>query len=161
MTERVRDEDVSIRSGTVDDVTELISFVAEYCEIEGRAFDHDSTRRALVPLLTDDRHGSVWIIEYGSAPAGYACVTWGYSLEAGGPEALFDELYVRRRGVGIGTTGMALVLDEVRRLGFTRVFLETEAQNSRGRRIYERLGFVVEDSVWMSLDWRPSEPQSS
>ena len=161
MTERVRDEDVSIRSGTVDDVAELISFVAEYCEIEGRAFDHDSTRRALVPLLTDDRHGSVWIIEFGGVPSGYACVTWGYSLEAGGPEALFDELYVRRRSVGIGTTGMALVLDEVRRLGFTRVFLETEAQNSRGRRIYERLGFVTEDSVWMSLDWRPSEPQSS
>ena len=102
MTDRVHDEDVSIRFGTASDLVELMPLVAEYCQIEGRSFDQDSTRRALLPLLTDDRHGSVWIVEYEGTAAGYACVTWGYSLEAGGPEALFDELYVRHRGVGMG-----------------------------------------------------------
>lgn len=109
-----------------------------------------------MPLLESDRHGALWTIHVDDdlRAEGYACVTWGYSIEAGGPEALFDELFVRRRGLGIGTRAMHLVLDEVRTSGYARIYLETETHNRDGRRLYERLGFVTEDSVWMSLDWR-------
>ena len=31
-----------------------------------------------------------------------------------------------------------------------RVFLETESSNERVHALYARLGFVVDDSVWMS-----------
>lgn len=146
---------VTIRRAESSDLDALLDLVAEYCAVDRHSFDEAVVRSALGPLLADDRHGSVWLIdEAPRSPVGYACVTWGYSIEAGGPEALFDELFVRPRGAGIGTRAMELVLDEVRRLGYARIYLETEAHNDRGRRLYERLGFVVEDSVWMSLDWR-------
>lgn len=101
----------------------------------------------------------MWIVHVDDHPRaeGYACVTWGYSIEAGGPEALFDELFVRRRRLGIGTRAMRLVLDEVRTSGYARIYLETETHNHDGRRLYERLGFVTEDSVWMGLDWRDGQ----
>ena len=31
-----------------------------------------------------------------------------------------------------------------------RIFLETEAPNDDARRLYERLGFEAEDSIWMA-----------
>jgi len=31
-----------------------------------------------------------------------------------------------------------------------RIFLETEAPNDAARRLYERHGFVAEDSIWMA-----------
>lgn len=153
---------VSVRRATIDDLPTLLELVAEYCAADGHAFDAHATQRALGPLLTDDRHGVVWTIHVDDNDQleGYACVTWGYSIEAGGPEALFDELYVRQQGVGIGSRAMHIVVDEVRRRGPSRIYLETERHNERGRRLYERLGFATEDSVWMSLDWRTASESS-
>jgi ribosomal protein S18 acetylase RimI-like enzyme len=42
------------------------------------------------------------------------------------------------------------VLADGRRRGLARIFLETEAPNERVRSLYERHGFVSDDSVWMS-----------
>lgn len=147
---------VTIRRANDSDLETLLDLIHEYCLADGHPVDRATARSALVPLLADDRFGAVWLVDTGPTQRGigYACVTWGYSIEAGGPEALFDELYVRDQGQGIGTRVMELVLAEVRRRGFRRVYLESEAHNDRGRQLYERLGFVVEDSVWMSLDWR-------
>lgn len=161
MSGEIREPDlsVSIRRAEPRDRDVVIELVAEYCLADQHVFDAAATERALGPLLADDRHGMLWTI-HTDRLEGYACVTWGYSLEAGGPEALFDELFVRSRGRGIGTRAMQLVLDDVRSRGFTRIYLETEGHNERGRRLYERLGFVAEDSVWMSLDWRPRRHQA-
>jgi ribosomal protein S18 acetylase RimI-like enzyme len=35
--------------------------------------------------------------------------------------------------------------------GMRRIFLETEAINDDARRLYERHGYEVEDSIWMAL----------
>ncbi|MGA0801507.1 MAG: GNAT family N-acetyltransferase [Ilumatobacteraceae bacterium] len=156
MSDENRPSRVAIRRAEPTDLETLLVMVAEYCAADHHDYDIVTTRSALAPLLADDRHGSVWLIvdDSSSDPVGYACVTWGYSIEAGGPEALFDEIYVRQQGSGIGTVAMRLVLEEVRRLGYARIYLETETHNERGRRLYQRLGFITEDSVWMSLDWR-------
>lgn len=149
---------VSIRRAAAGDLPSLLLLIEEYCRADQHDFDVDATRRALGPLLVDDRFGVIWTIHTDDAEAvGYACVTWGYSIEAGGPEALFDELFVRHAGRGIGTRAMQLVIDDVRSRGFARIYLETERHNENGRRLYERLGFTTEDSVWMSLDWRTDQ----
>jgi hypothetical protein len=44
--------------------------------------------------------------------------------------------------------------------GAARMFLETEAPNRRVRGFYARLGFTVEDSVWMSTDLDPVAPRT-
>lgn len=130
----------------------LIDLSRCYCEHDRHAFDEDRTRAGLSPLLESDRHGVVWLIGPESEPAGYAVVTWGWSVEGGGPEALLDEVYVHHRGRGLGSAAVAAILDDCRDRGMLRVFLETEAHNERARRLYTRLGFVTEASVWMSKD---------
>ena len=83
---------------------------------------------------------------------GYGVITWGYSVESGGRDALLDELYVRHRGAGIGSTALTQILDAAAKAGASRTLLETEAHNSRVRSFYTRHGFQPEDSVWMTMD---------
>ena len=140
----------TLRIATSADLDTLLPLVAEFCAVDGHPFDADSVRGALAPLLADEGLGVVWLI--GDPPEGYAVLTWSYSLESGGRDALLDEIYLRRRGEGQGSRALRGMLDDLRRRGITRIFLETEAHNERARRFYARNGFVVERSVWMSAD---------
>jgi GNAT superfamily N-acetyltransferase len=112
-----------------------------------REFDANTVEAAVVPLLRDDTYGVIWVTDELDA---YAVVTWSWSLESGGLEAIVDEIYVRHRGRGTGSALVEHLLGDCDRRGVRRVFLETEAHNDAARRLYARFGFVAEDSIWMA-----------
>lgn len=120
--------------------------------VDGHPFDRDRVTSALEPLLADDSLGEVWVVSGERGLEGYAVVTWRYSIESGGRDALLDEMYVSEPGSGTGSTLIEAVISAMRNRGLTRVFLETEIGNAAARRFYSRHGFSVEDSVWMSLE---------
>lgn len=134
---------------TPEDQPELLVLIREFCSVDQHPFDEQRIVECLPPLLECDDHGVVWKI--GDPVVGYAVVTWGYSLESGGREALIDEIYVRSRGEGLGSQALHAILDDCRARGCKIVFLETEARNARVRNFYARAGFVADDSIWMSL----------
>ena len=137
----------SIRRARSDDLAVLIALHEQFCVVDRHPFDPARATAAFVPLLPDDRHGVVWIAEDGGA---YAVVTWGWSIEGGGAEAVLDEIYVDDRGHGTGTALIEHLLTDARDRGLARVFLETESPNRRVREFYGRHGFVIDDSIWMS-----------
>lgn len=139
---------VSLKRAGIADAGLLVTLVREFCDIDGHAFDQERVRAALIPLLENDQHGLVWMM--GDPPSGYAVVTWGYSIESGGRDALLDELYLRRRGEGLGALAIEQILTDLGQRGLKRIFLETEKPNEAVRRFYARHGFRQEDSVWMS-----------
>lgn len=141
-----------IRTASRDDEGALLELIAEFYEIDGHPFVFETVRTGLGPLLDSDRYGMVLVADDGDGVIGYAAVVWSYSIESGGPDALLDEIYVRRRGAGVGRRLMERIFEEVRARGMRRIFLETEPSNERGRSFYRRLGFEVEDSVWMLAD---------
>ncbi|HEY3737473.1 MAG TPA: GNAT family N-acetyltransferase [Jatrophihabitans sp.] len=136
------------RLATPSDVEPLLPLIREFCEIDGHAFDERLVRHALLPLLADPSLGFVLVDEALSA---YAVVTWGYSLESGGREALIDEFYARERGVGLGSAMLEEIVQRIREAGARVLFLETELASARVRGFYARHGFTTEDSVWMQL----------
>ena len=139
-----------IKRAHLDDIDLVLTFAAEFNEIDGHPHDDKKVRAALAPLLRDDALGVVYL--FGDPPDGYAVVTWGYSIESGGRDALLDEIYVRTRGEGVGGAAFAELLDDLRRRGLGRVFLETERPNTRVRAFYTRHGFTEDDSIWMSRE---------
>jgi GNAT superfamily N-acetyltransferase len=146
---------VSIRRAKPADRDLLIPLIREFCEIDQHPFELERIQGAIEPLLADDTHGQIWLVVTSDPPEdpdGYGVITWGYSLESGGRDALLDELYVRRRGAGVGTAALPAMIDAARTAGASRVFLETEAHNTRVRSFYAHLGFRTEESVWMSKD---------
>lgn len=151
----------AIRRARRADLPALVELHRRYCAFDEHVVDEDAARAGFGPLLDGDEHGVVWVLlSDGSAagasddatPTGYAVVTWGWSIEGGGPEALLDEIYVDARGAGLGSRLLDHLLDDCRRQGMRRVFLETEPHNERARSLYLRHGFAVESSVWMSRE---------
>lgn len=141
--------DERIRRATSADLEPLLPLVRAFYEIDRHEFDESVVRAALIPLLSDDTFGQVWVTDDGGL-SGYVVVTWGYSLESGGRECLVDELYVERRSNGSGARLLEVSLEGAKAAGARAVFLETEAHNQRVRSFYARCGFDLEDSVWMS-----------
>ena len=140
---------VVVRRAGPSDLETLLQLVAECCAADGHEFVESTARRGLEPMLGNDDRGTVWMID---ETDGYAVATWGWSVEIGGFEVVLDELYVRTRGLGKGGAALQIVIDDCRRRGAHRIFLETERPNASARRLYARHGFTVDDSIWMSLD---------
>lgn len=136
-----------LRRARIEHLPLMLTLVSEFCVTDQHTFDPDRVTRALVPLLEDDAHGVVYLVDN---EQGYVVITWGYSLESGGREALIDEIYLRRRGEGLGSKVMDALFVEMAARGVVKMFLETETHNRRARRFYARQGFVEDDSIWMS-----------
>lgn len=145
----------------LDDVVALCGRYAARSGYEHAPFDPAIATRCLADLLDDDRLGILWVASptRSTGAVGYLLLTWGYSLESGGRDGLIDEVYVEPRNQGIGSALVDAALEECRRRGVRRVFLETEAVNEGARRLYGRKGFVAEDSIWMCR-WSDAGPVS-
>jgi GNAT superfamily N-acetyltransferase len=141
---------MTVRRAGPRDLEGLLPLAREYCIVDQHEYDDARVRAALGPLLENDALGVVWIA--GEPPAGYAVVTWGYSVESGGREALLDEIYVCERNQGMGARLLQVAVADAKSRGLNRMFLETESPNEGARRFYARHGFQREDSVWMSLE---------
>lgn len=141
---------VDIRRAVPGDLDRLVELHREFCAVDAHPFDAARATAAFGPLLDDDRLGVVWVVD--STPA-YAVLTWGWSIEAGGAEAVLDEIFVSERGAGVGSTLIDHVLSDGRSRGLVRVLLETETANRRVRGFYERHGFRVDTSIWMAHEF--------
>jgi ribosomal protein S18 acetylase RimI-like enzyme len=136
-----------------DDLDELLALAREFCHLKQHAFDLDRVLAGLPPLLADDTLGQVWLVEDPEHPgerAGYAVLTWSWSLTSGGRECSVDELHVRARGNELATHVLAGLLDEAQAAGAVSVVLDTEAHDRRAREFFGAAGFDLTDSVRMS-----------
>jgi len=146
--------DATLTRASAEHLPLLLELVAEFCEVDQHPYDPARVTLALGPLLDDDQHGVVYLVNQDS---GYLVVTWGYSLESGGREALIDEIYLRRRGEGLGGKVMDALFVDMAARGVVKMFLETETHNRRARAFYARQGFDEDDSIWMSREISATE----
>lgn len=138
-----------VRKAGPGDLDTLLELCRRYCQVDDHVFEAETARSGFAPLLESDEHGVVWVVERSGRMVGYAVVTWSWSIESGGRDALLDEVYVEPSGEGLGSVLVAQVMEDCRRRGLPRIFLETERANHDARRFYQKLGFAAEDSVWM------------
>lgn len=129
------------------DVERLLPHTEVFWKFEKLAFDLVKVRRVLLGLLEHPSYGRVLMAQRGPEIIGYLVLTFGYSLEHGGRDALVDELYVHEsaRGSGLGTRLLAQAFAICEREGIARVHLEVDNENPRAAALYTRLGFVGND----------------
>lgn len=141
---------MEIRRAQRADEDTVLGLVAAFREASADAFDEPNVRAGLAPLLDGDRIGVVWLAIDGDRAAGYAVVTWGWSLEVGGLDVVLDEVFVVDRGRGTGSALLERVEADCHERGVRRIVLETERANDAARRLYERHGYVADTSIWMA-----------
>ena len=131
-----------------DDLEKLLPLVAAFHDGAGIDSDEAHRRSAIMPLLDGAPQGAVWLIGPRKAPVGYVVVSFGWSVEFGGLDAMLDELYirpaVRKRGMGseaLGTLAKALKANGVKAL-----HLEVRSDDDVTRRFYRRARFVEREA---------------
>lgn len=137
----------------------LLSLMRAFYAGEGLAWDETTVTGCLGRMWDDPRHGRTWLATSAGEAVGYGIVTFGFSLEYGGVDALVDELYVRPdwRGRGIGTALLAAIEAGCRDSRISALHLEVDHDNLDGQRLYRRRGFVDHDRYLMTkrLDASP------
>jgi GNAT superfamily N-acetyltransferase len=74
-------------------------------------------------------------------------LTFGFSLEFHGRNALLDELYLREefRGRGLGRASLVRAEEICRREGIRAVHLEVDRVNVRAQEVYRKAGYKDHD----------------
>jgi len=130
-----------------EDNDPLLRLIAAFHAEEGIDQTDASREAALRPLLEGSPHGAAYLIGPKRAPIGYVIVTFTWSLEYGGLDAMIDELFVRPgvRGRGIGSEVLLSLSRALARAGVQALHLEVDRDNDAGRRLYDKAGFRAKD----------------
>ncbi len=131
----------------------LIELMHELYHYDQDELDEDKARAALHTLFNETVWGRVWLVIDQDQPVGYAVLTFGFSLEYGGRDAIIDELYLREshRGRGVGSQVIAFLIDFCRTEAINALHLEVFNHNQQAYRFYHRHGFRERDSRFMTL----------
>ena len=142
----------SFKPVTPDDVEGILVMMREFYAHEGLAFDETAARDGLLGLIGDVRYGRAFLIVSGKAVAGYTVLTFGYSLEFHGRDAIVDELYLRDeyRGQGLGKLALEFLSEVCVELGIKALHLVVERSNARAQTVYRKFGFEEQDRYLMT-----------
>ncbi len=85
---------ISFREAEESEVDALFPYIRELYVQDRIVFEESVARSGLIGLIEDGSKGKVWVIRDGERIIGYAVLTYGYSLEFHGRDAVLDELFV-------------------------------------------------------------------
>jgi len=131
--------DPIFKSATSDDVETLIVMMRDLYAHDGLApLDEVVARRALLGVIGDGTLGRVFLILLANEVAGYAVLTFGYSLEFHGRDAFVDEIYLRAeyRGLGVGKRALQFLTEVCAAEGVNALHLEVERENTSAQTVY-------------------------
>lgn len=135
----------AVRLAAPSDLEAVLALHRDFFAEDGYPFAEEESRRNLARLLAEPGLGRVFVLEEGGKLAGYLVLTFGFSLEFGGRDALVDELYVApgHRGRGLGTRALAAAEAACCALEIRVLHLVVERHKAGVRELYRRLGFVA------------------
>ena len=146
--------DINFRSVTTDDLAILTELRREFNAFEPfpRPLDDETQTGVLRELIEHKTAGRIWLIEFENATVGYVVLTFGYSLEYAGRDALVDELYLREtwRGLGLGQAAMQFIADFCRAENIRAVHLEVEHDNTTAQNLYRKSGFAAHERYFLT-----------
>jgi ribosomal protein S18 acetylase RimI-like enzyme len=145
--------DPDFKLPTPDDIEALIIMMRDLYAHDGLApLDEGIARRALLGVIGDGTLGRVFLILLANEVAGYAVLTFGYSLEFHGRDAFVDEIYLRPeyRGLGIGKHALQFLTEVCIAEGVNALHLEVERENTSAQTVYRKFGFEDHDRYLMT-----------
>ena len=137
----------SLHLATSEDLDRLLPLVAALHAEMHFGTDAEHQNAAVLPLLEGSPHGAIWLIGPRRAPVGYIAVTFGWSIEYGGLDAIVDELYVRPavRRRGMGFDALDGIAKAMRDAGVKALHLEADRGDERLVGFYRRARFQPRD----------------
>ena len=134
----------SFRVAEPADADTLVEMMRDFNAHERIAFDESEVRAVLAQLFANDSHGLACLILLGEQVAGYVVITFGFSIEFRGRDALIDELFIKDefRGRGLGSAALRHAEGVCRDRRIRALHLEVDRGNTRAQSVYARAGFA-------------------
>lgn len=150
--------DVRFQLATSSDIETLLVMMQEFYLHEEMSFDEAKARQALTGILNNEAFGKVFLVRVGETVAGYAVLTFGYSLEFHGRDAFVDELFLhdRFRGRGNGKQTLEFLASVCAENGIRALHLEVDHKNVIAQQTYRKVGFADHDRYLMTK-WLDTE----
>jgi len=150
--EIVDKEQIRYEVAKENDSEVLLAMMKDFYAIDGYPFDKSRNLRIYEKLLAHPEWGRIWIVRLNDEVVAYFVVTYGYSFEYGGRDAIIDELYICEawRNKGIGSNILHFLESETKKLGIKTLHLEVEDTNKAGWRLYENHGFKSKHRKFLS-----------
>jgi len=139
------------------DLRELLPLVRAYCDFYEVAPTDDALLAVSRALIADpDREGVQLIARSESGEAvGFATVYWSWDTLVAARVGIMHDLFVipPARGTGIADLLIEACVEECRRHGAAKLGWQTAPDNTRARRVYERVGATRDEWVdyWLSV----------
>ena len=143
---------IKYRLADENDLSLLLKLMSEFYIVDHLPYDADAITKGLKKLFSNSSHGQFWLIYDDIKPIGYIIITFGFSLEFHGVDALVDEFFIREdyRGKGIGKQTLKFIEDKLEKLGIKAFHLEVDRQNLYAQEVYRKFGFVDHDRYLMT-----------
>ena len=137
----------TIRLARPHDLDALLPLVTAYRAFYKQVAD-EVRERAFVAGHLQRGSSTILVAESRGAIVGFAQLFPTYSTVHLGTVWLVEDLYVAQqaRGVGVATALLARAVERARAAGATGMFLETARDNQAARSLYERAGWLHEET---------------
>ncbi|GHO46381.1 GNAT family N-acetyltransferase [Ktedonospora formicarum] len=147
---------VTFQLATPTDLETIIFFMQQFYAMYSYQLS-ERKREVVDHLLRTPAYGRIWLIQYNQQPVGYVILTFGYSIEFYGRDALVDELYISddARGKKVGTQTLAFLEKACQEMGIRALHLEVEYDNEVGQHLYRKAGFAEHKRHFMTR-WLPA-----
>lgn len=134
---------IDIRQAGASDLPDLLDLMREFYVESGYLLDAERGRAAFRPLLSPGGLGQVWLADADGIVAGHLVLTFGYSMEYGGRNAIVDDLYVRPalRNRGVGKALLRRARAACLTLGVRAMHVEVGRTNEAAQAVYRGEGF--------------------
>ncbi|APE43722.1 GNAT family N-acetyltransferase [Sulfitobacter alexandrii] len=138
----------SLTLGKPEHLDKLLALVAAFHAEEGIELSDEARHAGVAPLLEGIPYGAAYLIGPPRAPIGYIVITFGWSVEYGGLDAIIDELYIRPgvRGRGIASEALIALPRALADGGLRAIHLEVDRTNEGAMKLYRRAGFAPRDN---------------
>jgi ribosomal protein S18 acetylase RimI-like enzyme len=132
----------------LEHLDQLLTLVASFHTEAGIKSTPEQRSGGLAPLLDGIPHGCAYLIGPPRAPIGYIIITFGWSVEFGGLDAIIDELYIRPgvRGRGIASEALVALPHALSAGGLRTIHLEVDRTNAAALKLYRRAGFILNEN---------------
>ena len=142
-----------MRKASLADLQLLVRMMAEFYSDSPYTLNARRATDAFTALLSDERLGSIWIIQSNAQDVGYVVLTLCHTMTFGGLVAVVDDFFIEPtfRGRGLGKGAMAEVRSYCATHGIRAIHVETGRDNAAALAVYRSAGFVEKDHFHLEL----------
>jgi GNAT superfamily N-acetyltransferase len=142
---------------TTADLPDLLPLVRGYCDFYEVAPSDDALLAVSRALIADPDREGVQLIARGDGgeAVGFATVYWSWDTLIAARVGIMHDLFVTpsARGMRIADLLIEACVEECRRHGAAKLGWQTAPDNTRARRVYERVGATKDEWVdyWLAV----------